>query len=95
MKTSESIEDCITFHTLTVFSCDAAERQKSYIMGILKKPHGMSIKKHVSHFETMNGYINLLPTLQDSSLAVASTDKGNIPFNDATLAGIVLATCLC
>ncbi len=41
----------------------------------------------------MNGYISLLPTLRDSSLAVASTKRGNIPFNDATLAGIVLATC--
>jgi hypothetical protein len=41
----------------------------------------------------MNGYISLLPTLQDSSLAVASTKKGNIPFNNTTLAGIVLATC--
>ena len=41
----------------------------------------------------MNGYISLLYTLQENSLAVASTEKGNVPFNDATLAGIVLATC--
>ena len=26
-------------------------------------------------------------------MVVASTEKGNVPFNDATLAGIVLATC--
>jgi hypothetical protein len=25
MKTSKSLEDCITFHKLTVFSCDAVE----------------------------------------------------------------------
>ena len=81
------------FHKCTVFSVDATERQKSYMMGSLKKPHGMSIKKHVSRFETMNGYISLLPMLQDSSLVVASTEKGNIPFNDATLASIILATC--
>ena len=93
MKTSKSLEDCIMFHKLTVFSCDAAEQQKSYMMGSLKKPHNMSIKKHVSCFETINDYISLLPMLQDSSLAVASTKKGNVPFNDATLAGIVLATC--
>ena len=31
--------------------------------------------------------------LQDSPLTVASTKKGNIQFNNATLAGIVLATC--
>ena len=59
----------------------------------MKKPHGMSIKKHVPHFETMNGYISLLPNLQDSSLAVAFAKKGNVPFNNTTLAGIVLATC--
>jgi hypothetical protein len=93
MKTSESLEDCITFHKRTVFLLDAAERQKSYMMGSLKKPHKMPIKGRVSRCETMNGYISLLPTLRDSSLAVASTEKGNIPFNDATLAGIVLATC--
>ncbi len=93
MKTSESLEDCITFHKRTVFLLDAGERQKSYMMGSLKKPHKMPIKGHVSRYETMNGYISLLPTLQDSSLVVASTKNGNVPFNDATLAGIVLATC--
>jgi hypothetical protein len=92
-KTSESLEDFSTFHKRTVFYLDATERQKSYMMGSLKKPHRMTIKKHVSRCETMNGYISLLSRLQDSSLAVASTKKGNIPFNNATLAGIVLATC--
>ncbi len=76
MKPSKSLEDCIMFHKHTVFSVDAAELQKSYMMGSLKKPHRMTIKKHVSHCKTMNGYISLLPTLQDSSLAVASTEKG-------------------
>jgi hypothetical protein len=93
MKTAESFEDCITFHKRTVFSLDAAERQRSYMMASLKKPHKMPIKGHVSHCETRNGYISLLPTLQDSSLAVAFTERGNVPFNSATLAGIVLATC--
>jgi hypothetical protein len=93
MKTSESLEDCITFHKRTIFSLDAAEWQKSYMMGSLKKPHKMGIKSHVSRCKTMNGYISLLPTLRDSSLAVASTERGNVPFNNATLAGIVLATC--
>jgi hypothetical protein len=53
----------------------------------------MTIKSHVSRCEMMNGYISLLPTLRDSSLAVGSTDKGSVLFKDATLAGIVLATC--
>jgi hypothetical protein len=58
MKTFELLQDCIMFHKCTVFSVDAAERQKSYMMGSLKKPPGMSIKKHVSHFKTMNGCIS-------------------------------------
>jgi hypothetical protein len=76
MKTSKSLKDCITFHKRTVFMLDTAERQKSYMMGSLKKSHKMTIKGHVSCCETMNGCINLLPTLQDSSLAVASTKRG-------------------
>jgi hypothetical protein len=63
------------------------------MMGSLKKPQHMTIKKHVSRCETMNGYISRLPTLQDNFLAVASTKKGNVPFNNATLAEIILATC--
>ncbi len=63
IKTSESLEDCITFHKRTVFLLDAAERQKSYMMGSLKKPHQMPIKGHVSRCKTMNGYISLLSTL--------------------------------
>ena len=93
MKTSKSLEDCIMFHKLTVFNCDAAERQKACMMGSLKKPRQLTIQKHVSRYEVMNGYIAHLPTLQDSSLAVTSTKKGNVPFSKAILAGIVLATC--
>ncbi len=39
MKTSESLEYCITFHKRTIFLLDAVERQKFYMMGSLKKPH--------------------------------------------------------
>jgi hypothetical protein len=63
MKTSELLQDCIKFHKRTVFSVDAVEQQKSYMMGSLKKPHHKTIKKHVSHCKTMNGYISPLPML--------------------------------
>jgi hypothetical protein len=63
------------------------------MMGSLKKPRLMTIQIHVSCCETMSGYIAHLPTLQDSPLVVASTKKGNISFNNTTLANIVLATC--
>jgi hypothetical protein len=62
-------------------------------MGSLKKPRQLTIRNHVSRCEVLNGYIGHLPTLRDNSLVVASTEKGNVPFNEATLASIVLSTC--
>jgi hypothetical protein len=38
----------------------------------------------------LNDYLAYLPMVKDSSIAVANTKKGNIPFNEADLAGIVL-----
>jgi hypothetical protein len=62
-KTFKSLQDCIMFQKITVFSVDAAERQKAYMMGSLKKPHQLAIQKHVSRCEVLNGYIGHLPTL--------------------------------
>jgi hypothetical protein len=93
MKTAKSLEDCIMFLKITVFSVDAAERQKAYMMGSLKKPHQLTIRNHNSRCKVLNGYIGHLPTLRDSQLAVTSTKKENVPFNEATLAIIVLSTC--
>jgi hypothetical protein len=61
MKTLNSLEDCIMFHKLTEFNCDAVERQKAYMMGSLKKPHQLTIRKHVSHCEVLNGHSAHLP----------------------------------
>ncbi len=41
-----------------------------------------------------NDYIKHLPTLKDSSKAVPTTKKGNIPFGKADLAAIVLSSVL-
>jgi hypothetical protein len=38
----------------------------------------------------LNDYLAYLPTVKDSLMAVADTKKGNIPFDEADLAGIVL-----
>ncbi len=40
----------------------------------------------------LNDYVRYLPTLKDSSKAVPTTRKGNIPFGEADLAAIVLAS---
>jgi hypothetical protein len=38
----------------------------------------------------LNGYLAYLPTVKDSSMAVEDTKRGNVPFDEADLAGIVL-----
>ena len=63
MKTAKSLEDCIMFHEITVFSVDAVEHQKAYMMGSLKKPCQLTIQNHISRCEVLNGYIGHLPTL--------------------------------
>ncbi len=40
----------------------------------------------------LNDYVEHLPTLKDSSKAVPTTKKGNIPFGKADLAAIVLSS---
>ena len=47
-KSVKSLQDCIDFHKLTVYSVDAAERQRFYMMCNLKKPAKSSIRAHVT-----------------------------------------------
>jgi hypothetical protein len=42
--------------------------------------------------EVLNDYIRHLPMLKDSPKAVSMTKKGNVPFGEAVLAAIVLAS---
>ncbi len=44
----------------------------------------------VSHVEVLNGYLRYLPTLKNSPKAVATTKKGNTPFEEADLMSIML-----
>jgi hypothetical protein len=41
--------------------------------------------------EALNGYLEILPTIKNSPLAVASTDMGNVPFTKATHVSIILS----
>ncbi len=40
--------------------------------------------------ETLNKYLGLLPTIKNSPQAVASMELDNVPFNETTLASIIL-----
>jgi hypothetical protein len=41
--------------------------------------------------ETLNKCLEQLPTIKNSPQAVASTEYGNVPFNESTLASIILS----
>jgi hypothetical protein len=89
-KSCMSLWECIDFHKLAVYSIDAAERQRFYMLCNLKKPTKSSIRAHVTRMETLNKYIGLLLTIKNSPMAVASMELGNVPFNETTLASIIL-----
>ncbi len=90
-KLHQSLMDCIKFYKLTVFTVDAAERLKYYLMCSIKKPIRWTIRMHISRMEVLNKYLGILPTIKNSPLAVASTEMGNVPFTEATHASIILS----
>jgi hypothetical protein len=61
-----------------------AEKQASYMMSSLKQPMKMTIHRYMMCMEALNGYLMYLPMLKDSTMAMASTEKGNKPFTKAT-----------
>jgi hypothetical protein len=85
-----SFLDCLELHKLTVFSADAAKRQRFYIQQAVRKPQRATVQQHILHMGVLNDYVKHLPTLKDSSKAVPTKKKGNIPFGKADLAAIVL-----
>jgi hypothetical protein len=89
-----SFLDCLELHKLTVFSADAAERQRFYIQQAVCKPQRATVWKHISRMGVLNDYVKHLPTLKDSSKAAQTTKKGNIPFSETDLAAIVLLSVL-
>ncbi len=89
-QTSMSFLDCLELHKLTVFSADAAKRQRFYTQQVVRKPQRATVRQHILRMGMLNDYVKHLPTLEDSSKAVPTMKKGNIPFSEADLAAIVL-----
>ncbi len=50
------------------------------------------MQQHILRMGVLNDYVRHLPTLKDSSKAVLTMKKGNIPFGEADLAAIVLSS---
>jgi hypothetical protein len=89
-RTWTSFLDCVKLHKLTVFSADAAKRQQFYIQQAVRKPQRATVQQHILQMGVLNDYAKHLPMLKDSSKAVLTMKKGNIPFGKADLAAIVL-----
>ena len=79
-KSYASLVECIEFHKRTFFTVDAAEKLRYYLMCCVKKPVKVTIKAHVTRVEILNKNIGMLPTIKNSLLAIASTERKNIPF---------------
>ncbi len=74
---------------------DAVERLECYVMLMcgIKKPLRWTIQMHISCMETLNKNLGLIPTIKYSPMVEASM-WGNVPFNKATLASVILASLL-
>ncbi len=89
-RTWMSFLDCLKLHKLTVFSADAAKRQRFYIQQAVHKLQRATVQQHILHMGVLYDYVKHLPMLKDSSKAALTTKKGNIPFGEADLAAMVL-----
>jgi hypothetical protein len=85
-----SFLDCLKLHKLIICSADADKRQRVYTQQAVRKPQRATVQQHILRMGVLNDYVKHLPTLKDSSKAVLTTKKGNIPFGEANLAAIVL-----
>jgi hypothetical protein len=52
------------------------------------------VRQHILRMGVLNDYVRHLPTLKDSSKAVPTIKKGNIPIGKADLAAVVLLSVL-
>jgi hypothetical protein len=82
--------DCIKLHKLTIFPVDAAEKQHFFMTQMVKKPQQVMVHQYMARMGILNNYLTFLPMVFNSSMAVEGTKKGNVPFDEADLAGIIL-----
>jgi hypothetical protein len=70
VQTWMSFQDCLELHKLTVFTADAAKRQRFYIQQAVHKPQRATVQQHILQMGVLNEYVKRLPTLKDSPKAV-------------------------
>jgi len=82
--------DCIELHKLTIFAVDATKMQRYYMQQSVKKPQRVPVRQYMARMGLLNDYLAYLPMVKDSPMAVEDTKKGNVPFDEADLASIIL-----
>ena len=65
----KSFLDCTKHHVLTMFLMDAAEVERYYISTVIKKPSRVTVRTFFTRVEQLNSYIELLPSIYNSSKA--------------------------
>jgi hypothetical protein len=65
-KSYKAFLDFLELHKLTMFSADAAERQRYYIQQAVQKPQRVMVRQFISRVEVLNGYLAYLPTLKNN-----------------------------
>jgi hypothetical protein len=85
-----SFLDCIKLHKLTIFPVDAAEKQHYYMTQMVKKTQQATVCQYMARMGVLNEFLAHLPTVFNSPMAMEGTKKGNVPYNEADLVGIVL-----
>jgi hypothetical protein len=90
-RTWASFMDCMELHKLTIFAVDAAEMQRYYMQQSVKKPQErVPVHQYMARMGLLNDYLAYLPMVKDSPKAVKDSKKGNVPFDEADLASIIL-----
>ena len=69
---------------------DAAETQRYYMQQSVKKPQRVPVRQYMAPMGLLNDYLAHLPTVKNSPMAVDDTKAGNMPFDEADLAGIII-----
>ncbi len=69
---------------------DAAEKQCYYMTQTVKKPQRATVRQYMARMGVFNNYLAHLPMVFNSPMAVDGTKKGNVLFDEADLARIVL-----
>jgi hypothetical protein len=92
LRTWTAFQDCLEVHKLTVFTANAAKRQRFYIQQEVHKPQRATVCQHILQMGALNDYVRHFPMLKGSSKAVSMKKKMNVSFGKADLAAIMLAS---